>query len=136
MAENIDIKTFYDSTFPTEKNLTEFSNQLKLNTTFTKETFLKTTNTAFAILGHFSNLDVSTPFDIAKIKSKYKPNVSTHALSTFSLALQKVKILNADFSFNPTAVPMIQRYDKIFSAYEKQNGITNPFAVGKEPGDN
>ena len=77
-----------------------------------------------------SDFDFSKPFDIYEIKTKYKPNVSTHALSTFSLALQKIKVLNADFSFNPTAVPMIQRYMKIFEAYEQQNGIENPFVKG------
>ena len=123
----MDLKIFYTATFPTEETLTGFSNQLKLNTTFTKESFLQTTNTAFAIMGHFSDFDFSKPFDIYEIKTKYKPNVSTHALSTFSLALQKIKVLNADFSFNPTAVPMIQRYMKIFEAYEQQNGIENPF---------
>ena len=128
MAE-MDLKIFYTATFPTEENLTGFANQLKLNTTFTKESFLKITNTAFAIMGHFSDFDFSKPFDIYEIKNQYKPNVSTHALSTFSLALQKIKILNTDFSFNPTAIPMIQRYDKIFSVYEKQNGIENPFAM-------
>ena len=32
---------------------------------------------------------------------------------------------------NPTVVPMIQRYRKIFDAYEQQNGLT-PFYLQKK----
>ena len=39
-----------------------------------------------------------------------------------------LKIITEQKTINPTAVPMIHRYMKIFEAYEKQNGIENPFA--------
>ena len=126
MAEQTDLKQLYTSTFPTEERLNAFSRHLKLNKTFTRATFLETTNRAFAILGHFPDLDFSKPFDAYDITLKYRTNIPNSALEELAYALQKLKILNEDFLFNQTAIPMIQRYEKIFTAYEQQNGIENP----------
>ena len=44
-----------------------------------------------------------------------------------SESCKNLKIITESKTINPTAVPMIQRYMKIFEAYEQQNGIENPF---------
>jgi len=128
MAEKMELKEFYEATFPTEDSLLDFYKKIKLTKSFAREAFLETTNTAFAILGHFSGFDFSQPFSRDVIFKKYALLVSIPTLERFTEALQKLKILDADWHFNPSVIPMIQRYDKIFSEYEKQNGLTNPCA--------
>ena len=130
MEEKLDLKAFYEATQPTSKNLKILFDDIFVHEKeSTKEGFLDAANRAFAMLAHLK----AYTFDIAetsRIKSLYSLSDFTK-LQGILLKLQIAKKHSSplDFAFNPSAVPMIQRYIKIFEAYEQQNGIKNPYII-------
>lgn len=152
MEENFDIKQFYDATFPTEDHLHDFNERVWANDFFLREEFKKCTDMAFGILGHLHNLDFSArflPYEDKSQKShrsktileQYNLNVSTSTWVYFAYALNKLKILTTadkvndaskskgdlkdDLRFNSVIIPVIQKYDKLFADYERENGIAD-----------
>ena len=127
MPEKPDLKNFYESTQPLPDSILIFSQSASKRIT-SKETFVNLSNIGFAMLAH---LKADSFENLEKHKS-----LKNYYLLTESC--KNLKIITDQKTINPTAVPMIQRYMKIFEAYEKQNGLTNPYVKkeGKEPGDN
>ena len=128
MAEKMDLKTFYESTKPTSQNLKILFDDIFVHDIAnTKQGFMESSNKAFAILAHLKaytfNYDETT-----RIKRLYSLSDFTK-LQGILLKLQIAKKSSnpLEFDFNPSAVPMIQRYIKMFEAYEQQNGIVNPY---------
>lgn len=127
MAEKPDLKNFYESTQPLPDSILNFYHAASQRIT-SKETFVNLSNIGFAMLAH--------------LKADSFENLERHSslkhYSLLSKSCKNLKIITDQKTINPTAVPMIQRYMKIFEAYEKQNGLTNPYVkkLGKEPGDN
>ena len=132
MAEKMDLKTFYESTKPTSQNIdTLFYDIYRNNATSTKQGFVDSSNKAFAMLAHLK----AYTFDLDetnRLKQLFSLNDYTH-LKGILAKLQIAKTVTGQLNLviNPTAVPMIQRYIKIFEAYEQQNGIKNPYIIEK-----
>lgn len=139
MAEKQDIKTFYESTKPTSKNIDILFNDIYHNNVAnTKQGFVESSNKAFAMLAHLKayTFDIDETYRIKNMYSSHDFIAIQGILTKLQIAKKSPAKVNLDI--NPSAVPMIQRYMKIFEAYEKQNGLTNPYVkkLGKEPGDN
>ena len=128
MAEKMDLKTFYAATQPTSKNIDILFNEIYHNNkASTKEGFWDAANRAFAMLAHLRayTFDIDETY---RIKNMY----SSHDFICLQGILTKLKIAEklpskVQMDLNPSAVPMIQRYIKMFEAYEQQNGIVNPY---------
>lgn len=128
MTEKQDIKTFYESTKPTSQNLKDlFDNIFTHEVTNTKQGFVESSNKTFAMLAHLK----AYTFDIdetSRIKQLYSLSDFTKLQGIlFKLQIARKSSNPLKFDFDPSAVPMIQRYMKIFESYEKQNGLTNPY---------
>lgn len=128
MAEEMDLKTFYAATQPTSKNLEILFDDIYVHKkASTKEGFLDVTNRAFAMLAHLRayTFDIDETYCIKKMYSPHDFICLQGILTKLKIAEKLPSKVNMDL--NPSAVPMIQRYIKIFEAYEQQNGIKNPY---------
>ena len=128
MADTPDFKKFYEETIPNEKNLQDLYSITKKNEFLhNKQLFLSTSNLAFAMLAHF-NIKPTDEYEYDTI-GRYLTE-EEDSIFSYSLARLKIKaptkITDIKAPFNPTAIPMIQRYRKMFDAYEKEHGLT-PF---------
>ena len=130
MEEKLDLKAFYESTRPTSQNIDALFNDIFFNkVTHTKQGFIAASNRAFGMLAHLK----AYTFDLEethRLKRLYSIKDYPHLENIIS-QLQIAKKVNGqvNFAINPSAVPMIQRYIKIFEAYEQQNGIKNPYII-------
>ena len=139
MAEKLKLEEFYEETIPTAQSVEEIYNASRLESSFTnKDEFIFYTNKLFGMLAHLKVTSLT-----AENLPKLAPLIVVDSYSDFMLALIQFKIAKSvpnsdDYSLNPSAIPMIQKYIKIFDVYEKQNGIVNPYTrkSSKEPLDN
>ncbi len=115
MAE-MNLKAFYESTQPFPEAILNFSHAASKRIT-EKAVFVNLSNIGFAMLAHLR----ADSFEKLEIHKSIK-----HYFQLFH-ACKDLHIITEQKTINPTAVPMIQRYIKIFEAYEQQNGIENPF---------
>lgn len=114
------LKEFYESTIPNEERVGAFYlATLKLYKN--KKSFFELSNTASAFLAH--------------LRVRSFQEFTSHSDKPFFLELlsgcQNLGIilnhLNKTTPLNETAIPIIEKYIHMFEAYEKQNGIKNPF---------
>ena len=107
-----DLKAFYDLTLPTIENIRRLFNGTSF-VSFTKQELLDFSNQTFGMLAHL-RIDSTEKLWEAKNVEGY------HSLK---MICKNLRILNENGILNSSAIPMIQRYMKIFDAYEKQNGL-------------
>ena len=112
------LKEFYESTIPNEERVSAFySATLKLYKN--KKSFFELSNTAFAFLAH--------------LRVRSTKEFAAHYEKPFYLDLYsgcenlEIMLANEQGRLNETAIPIIEKYIHMFEAYEKQNGIKNPF---------
>ena len=115
MAE-MNLKAFYESTQPFPDAILIFSMSASKRIT-ENAVFVHLSNIGFAMLAHLKA-------DSFEKLEEYK---SMKNYSLLSDACKNLHIITEQKTINPTAVPMIQKYMKVFEAYEQQNGIENPF---------
>ena len=128
MAEKMDLKTFYESTKPTSQNIDGlFYDIYRNDVTSTKQGFIAASNQAFGMLAHLK----AYTFDLEetnRIKRFFSLDEYTHFRGILArLQIAKSVTGQLNLVINPSVVPMIQRYIKMFEAYEQQNGIVNPY---------
>lgn len=116
MAE-MNLKAFYESTQPFPEAILNFSHVARKRIT-EKEVFVHLSNIGFAMLAHLKADSIENLEKCESIKYYFILVRSCKALH----------IITEQRTINPTAVPMIQKYMKVFEVYEQQNGIKNPFA--------
>ena len=115
MAE-MNLKAFYESTQPFPDAILNFYHVASKRIT-EKEVFVHLSNIGFAMLAHLK-------------ADSFENFEKCESIKHYSLLVKSCKnlhIITEAKTINPTAVPMIQKYMKVFEVYEQQNGIENPF---------
>ena len=131
IVDTPDFKKFYEETIPNEKNVHDLFINVMLNEKSNdKNLFLANSNKAFAMLAHLNYMEKEEVCDFKPypILNLDEGNMLTSLLS--DLKIIKLKKGHC-FQMNPTAIPMIQRYRKMFDVYEKEHGLT-PFYLQKK----
>jgi len=138
MAEKLDLKKFYEDTKLSPEHIHLLNIRTQSLTLKDKNYKITTANTAFGMLAH---LNITSNSETPYIESRlFQSGIDSYKdRSWFFRSLSKLNIYDYDnYTLNPTAITMIQRYRSAFDKYEAQLGIQNPFTKksGKEPGDN
>ena len=137
IVDTPDFKKFYEETMPTMKNIEELFQITKYDSNMNdKHIFRDASNKAFGMLAHL-NFNADETKEIAVYFTPFFYNSLVYSLNRLHIAKSLIQ-REIDFTdeiqnsaFNPTAIPMIQRYRKMFDAYEKEHGLT-PFYLQKK----
>ena len=122
-----DLKEFYFHTIPNHENIERLYESSKDPATFNdKSKFMTFSNGCFGMLAHFNLLSTFSHKD----RDLWEKRIDAEDFRDFRATLTYFKVLSYDrdsneYLFNPKVTPLIERYRKIFDAFEQQNGLTS-----------